>query len=557
MMLLRYILPELAESVEPSPVPALILVVVNAILEVFCLCLVGYILARKGIVDDKAKKVLNRVNVTLFTPALLFSKVAFTLTPAKLQELTVIPIGFVIISVFSTTVSYILAKIFRLKPGQRNFAIACSMFQNSNSLPIALMQSLIGEKMPLSWGTDDSKDEMLGRALTYLVLFSTLGIIVRWSIGVKLLTSAEKDVEIEASLEEDEIDSEDSELGEREAALHNNGTTHPEGSPLLGNDRRTKLDSKTVTGLSPANKHLSLVRNRSSRKRPQSIFQSFPNSRQVSEAGSDGEDEAERGLHSGQDEWGSLGLARREEDGPESALEERWASIKRKCAKGAGRVGRFCSRINDFMTVPLWAALLSLFVACTPPLQRTLHDVEPLKAALRNAGNCSVPITLVTLGAYFYRPEPPLANGEVPSKPPVTGWSRFNLLRSHEETRRTGSEIIRDEERRRASQVPGETRTVLVAVVSRMILTPLFLLPLFAWYAAATSNVADDPVFIVVACLLIGSPTAITLAQITSSASGDIFEKLISRTLFISYAILTGPCTIGLVLAALYIAKYD
>ena len=73
------------------------------------------------------------------------------------------------------------------------------------------------------------------------------------------------------------------------------------------------------------------------------------------------------------------------------------------------------------------------------------------------------------------------------------------------------------------------------------------------------------------------SPTAITLAQITSSASGDVFEKLISRTLFLSYAILTyvvaalssgtdaelmvmcrsGPCTIALVLAALFIAKYD
>lgn len=32
------------------------------------------------------------------------------------------------------------------------------------------------------------------------------------------------------------------------------------------------------------------------------------------------------------------------------------------------------------MTVPLWAALLSLVVACIAPLQRTLHDIEPLKS---------------------------------------------------------------------------------------------------------------------------------------------------------------------------------
>lgn len=40
------------------------------------------------------------------------------------------------------------------------------MFQNSNSLPIALMQSLIGEHMPLSWGPHDTKDSQLGRALS-------------------------------------------------------------------------------------------------------------------------------------------------------------------------------------------------------------------------------------------------------------------------------------------------------------------------------------------------------------------------------------------------------
>lgn len=47
-------------------------------------------------------------------------------------------------------------------------AVACATFQNSNSLPIALLQSLIGEKLPLAWGPHDTKDGMLGRGLTYL-----------------------------------------------------------------------------------------------------------------------------------------------------------------------------------------------------------------------------------------------------------------------------------------------------------------------------------------------------------------------------------------------------
>lgn len=64
----------------------------------------------------------------------------------------------------------------------RNFGMAAAMFMNSNSLPIALMQSLVLTVPGLKWGEDDNKDAMLGRALTYLVLYSTLGMVV--SVGL-------------------------------------------------------------------------------------------------------------------------------------------------------------------------------------------------------------------------------------------------------------------------------------------------------------------------------------------------------------------------------------
>jgi len=56
--------------------------------------------------------------------------------------------------------------------------MAASMFMNSNSLPIALMQSLVVTVPGLKWGDDDNKNAMVGRALTYLVLYSTLGMMV-------------------------------------------------------------------------------------------------------------------------------------------------------------------------------------------------------------------------------------------------------------------------------------------------------------------------------------------------------------------------------------------
>lgn len=117
--------------------------------------------------------------------------------------------------------------------------------------------------------------------------------------------------------------------------------------------------------------------------------------------------------------------------------------------------------IHSFMTVPLWAALLSLLVACIEPLKHALlNHLHPLNNAIANAGKCSVPLTLVVLGAYFHVPD---------------------------ESTRTFMQCIRDMRdvfrRKKPSQEndmkpkPGETKTVVLAVISRMIITPVLLIP--------------------------------------------------------------------------------
>lgn len=62
--------------------------------------------------------------------------------------------------------------------------MAAAMFMNSNALPIALMQSLVVSVPDLAWGSDDNKNAMLGRALTYLTMYSTLGMVVCWLLLV-------------------------------------------------------------------------------------------------------------------------------------------------------------------------------------------------------------------------------------------------------------------------------------------------------------------------------------------------------------------------------------
>lgn len=58
---------------------------------------------------------------------------------------------------------------------------------NSNSLPIALMQSLAASVPSLKWGPEDDYNAMFGRALTYLVVFSTLGMVVSLSSAIASL----------------------------------------------------------------------------------------------------------------------------------------------------------------------------------------------------------------------------------------------------------------------------------------------------------------------------------------------------------------------------------
>ncbi|CDU26194.1 uncharacterized protein SPSC_06388 [Sporisorium scitamineum] len=640
-----------------APIIGLIKVTASSILEVVILSSVGFILARRGIIDKRTQTKINKLNVSFFTPALLFSKVAFTLNPARLAELIIVPLGFVIVTVVSTLSALVLSWTARLSPAQRNFAIACAISPNSNSLPVALMQSLVVTVPQLHWDEqgepEDTVDGMLGRALTYLVLFSTLGMFLRWSVGAKLLSSVEEDT------------------------ADDQGDLQPHSSPTSSasegdaHQSRPQITLRRPTG----------ERRRPDPKRsgPPAWARSFPNSPDAQRAnfgaarGEDGFDsDVEDEPLEPYEEEGQITLP-----GASNSRENRscWKIVKTTTHKWFhSLILRPLSAIGSFMTAPLYAAVISLIVAVIPPLQKFVDSLEPVVGALETAGACSIPLTMVVLGAYFVAdasavqqsqdsipkavpPSAPAGDGSTsatgpqPTAPgsmskPVNGssgnsdlddpWRRASLessvtsgestLVQGKDTKRKGlgswmsknpwnsssssnggSDIEEggaryteepssysypstsssapdaqeaDDEAARnadlnsrrsagrfqnaiskqASASTMERRTIAVAISSRMILTPLILLPLVAWYAMVTaSNVMDDPVFVACACLIIGSPPALTLAQITSqSAQGNpSFERLISKTIFTAYTFLAAPTTILLVLTALVITEKD
>ncbi|KAL0067452.1 hypothetical protein AAF712_005439 [Marasmius tenuissimus] len=545
------------------PLGPLLYTVFTSILEVFLLCLAGYILAAKGTLDKKTQRQLNKLNVSLFTPALLFSKVAFFLSPEKLRELWVVPVFFVVVTVVSMATSYILGTIFRLKKSQRAFAMAASMFMNSNSLPIALMQSLVVTMhKELKWTDDDNKNTMLGRALTYLVLYSTLGMILRWSYGVRLLSQADDEVQ-EGTIRLPKNDDEEQRPLFPSSPERYTDEPYDDHAQTNGSDSTATL----AAGHTPIPEIIVIDTNihPGMKRKDSKFYNSFPNSPNQSRVNLPDIDTADNSRANSDDEEDEendvqvtsapLPMHRRPSHAG-SVSSTRSPGIRKFFRHAKRRVARVWLTFNEFMTVPLWAALLSIIVALVQPFQHALDvHMQPVKGALTSAGNCSIPITLVVLGAYFYPEKKDEASVEpTGSNPPgqtdLESSSSSTLIQQMRDVLHGGKPA------QARPTGTGETKTVFIAVFSRMILTPVLLMPLMAWAAKFDmQKVFDDPVFVVSNVLLVASPPALTLAQITQAASGDAFERLISRTIFWSYCIVTPPTTILYVVIGLIFSR--
>jgi len=167
----------------------LVLLVFGAVLEVVCVSLPGYIIARLGHFDADKQKFLANLNVMLFTPCLIFTKLASQLNADKLIELGIIPIIFVIQTFVSYIVSRIIARCFGFNRRASNFVTAMGVFGNSNSLPISLVISLSQTLKGLHWDRipGDNDDEVAARGILYLLVFQQLGQLVRWSWGYHVL----------------------------------------------------------------------------------------------------------------------------------------------------------------------------------------------------------------------------------------------------------------------------------------------------------------------------------------------------------------------------------
>lgn len=130
------------------------------------------------------------------------------------------------------------------------------------------------------------------------------------------------------------------------------------------------------------------------------VIQSFPNTPIPSVYSSTGTDH-DHNNQDDEDESESTSSSSYDDDeddsdewGPRRGFGRRptWSARVRRVAVRAGRrLKRVARAVGDFMTVPLWAAVLSLLVACIPPVQHTLNKAEALKACVHFSSLLSLP----------------------------------------------------------------------------------------------------------------------------------------------------------------------
>ncbi|EPY50985.1 auxin family transmembrane transporter [Schizosaccharomyces cryophilus OY26] len=427
-------------------------------LGVIVIALGGFILAKKGFLSRESQKAISNLNVYFFTPCLVFEKVGNGLNLKMLIDLSLLPVFYVIITAVSIIVSYAMARIFRLSRRQRNFATACITFQNSNSLPLALVTSLANTVENLKWDKipDDTAEKVASRGIMYLLIFSQLGQALRWSYGYRILLSP--------------IQPDDSEDHDR-VRVHGNPSEEEIESLLTPNEREdiSQLDLPSSSGLSHP---------------------------------------------------GGISPTNNKNNYSENAVtQETTQGIEFKNSK----LKKAIILLLDFFSPPLYSLFIALFIAVVPPLQRFFFEegsfVEAsITSGIRMVGDVAVPLILVVLGASLATD---IGKTEGPEQP-----GKVN-----------------------------DKRVLIVSLLGRMVVVPMVILPAFSLlsYFSEISTV-DDPVFVVVIFLLVGSPTAIQLTQICQL--NGVFERECAKVLWWSYAIFTPPNSLLLAFASLLVVDW-
>ncbi|KAH7046341.1 auxin efflux carrier [Linnemannia elongata] len=140
---------------------------------------------------------VSTLNLYFLTPCLLFTKMASTITWDQFKSFYPIPIFYLFFSLTSWTIAKLGSRFLGFSRDEEKFVIASVFFSNTNSLPMALVQSLAmsGAGGRLLRDEGDDRQLVAARGMSYILFYAIFGNLVRWSYGFSLDRPEEKEVE--------------------------------------------------------------------------------------------------------------------------------------------------------------------------------------------------------------------------------------------------------------------------------------------------------------------------------------------------------------------------
>jgi len=515
----------------------------QAVIEVVIVCLAGFWAANTGLLNNNATKIISRLNVDLFTPALIFTKLASSLSLRKLLEVIIIPIMYAITTLVSYVSATYISSLLGLTDPEANFVTAMAVFGNSNSLPVSLTLALAYTLPGLEWDDveDDNADKIASRGLVYLLIFQQLGQMLRWSWGFNTLLKRQPYEVIYANDDnvnrdiEDQAESNLPGSAETQRLLHDN----------RGSDSDTELQSSSVDSSK-------------SRNQPQVHSYGSSNGDDDDQTVSNDVEDLESDLESvdSENEPGvtvlssdmlSSAHANLPDDSLQKSNQIRAVRTVSRNARGdlivqiqdmeskdtadatavanlhsgesepSGNMRTYLWKVYrgfmNWMNPPLWSMIMAIIVASIGPIRYQFYEANgfiqnTLAKAIKELGSVSIPLILVVLGANL------APSSEIP--PACKHYSRM----------------------------------IFGSLISRMVLPSIVLLPLIVLCVKYINiSIMDDPIFTITSFLLITSPPAIQLSQICQL--NEIYQKEMAGVLFYGYVILTLPVTIFIVVTAL------
>lgn len=532
----------------------------EAVLEVVFVALPGFLVAWTGMFDANSQKFVAELNTMVFTPCLIFTKLASQLNADKLADLAVIPFIFVLQTIVSYFCAQFMARAwgFGRKKMQKNFILAMGVFGNSNSLPISLVISLSKTIKGLHWDKvpGDNDNEVAARGILYLLIFQQLGQLLRWTWGYSVLLKPasayeEEDriagAEAERSTEEgrytDFPDEPDDPVDDNNDNAMYKGKTVDSGFNSSGSQSaRSSISSsddgeeEPLIAATPANGNIistnSKARASNSQEDEEDVqnghMTTFPNFSTASSHKSAKEASTWKKpfLHL----WAFiLSLWNRITSTLSTFFTNNFRRLPHPMQKTLSTIHyynkSFWAGVWRQMNPPLWAMLIALIVASVPALQKLFFTPGTLVSnsvtrAVQQTGGVAVPLILVVLGA--------------------------NLARS----------TLPQDQLATTPEAQAEERKLLYAsLLSRMVLPTILMAPMLALVAKFVPvSILDDPIFVIVCFLLTGAPSALQLAQICQI--NGVFMGAMSNLLTASYVVMIFPSTLVLVMLALEVVEW-